>query len=171
MLSYDETNTVYGWFRCSCRRTVRKQLRYVFNGYAGKQKGDRTTTCGGPAHEDKRVAADPTYRTAHGRLDRAFGLAKTHACTVCGATGKAQWSYLWSSSEPRLQQAGKDKGRTFSLDGDDYSPMCKEPCHGNWDRANRKLLEGLPKASVSLVHIALSEVGYLDGLRVKEGVE
>lgn len=169
LLSYDETNTSYGWFKCSCRRKVRKRMAYVFVGYPGEQqKHDRTTHCGGPAHPDKRLTGDPIYNTAHKRMDREFGPAKSHPCAVCGVAGTAQWSYMWSSSDPKVQEAGKDKGRVYSINGGDYAPMCKEPCHGNWDRANQAISEGLPKDKPRLVNVVLAEIGYFEQLKAKE---
>lgn len=169
LVEYDESDTIYGWFDCSCGERKRIRNRYVFVGYpAADQKHDRAINCGGPAHPDKRSTTNPAYRTVHVRLNKRHGPASTLPCGRCGEVGKGQWAYLWSSSTPQVQAEGlKDAGLVYSVDGEDYAVLCQEPCHGEWDRANRKVLAGLPKGAPSLVHVAMNEVGYFDGLGVE----
>lgn len=171
--AYDEDDTNYGLFDCACGGERRARLRYVYVGYPAKrQKHDRTTNCGDRAkHPDKRSLLaktgrdDVRYKTAHDRLTSRYG---NLPCSLCGAP-EAEWSYLWTSDAPKVQPEGlKDAGLVYSVDGTDYSPMCRTECHPRWERACKQVREGLPKGSPSLVHVALKEVGYLDHLTEME---
>jgi hypothetical protein len=66
----------------------------------------------------------------HRVLEKKFGKAKTHLCIWC--LGPAlDWAYLYGSEE-ELQDPD---GRPFSLNEDDYAPMCRS-CHRRYDSIN-----------------------------------
>lgn len=164
LLRYDEERTGYGYFACSCGNEKRIRLRYVFVGYPAKgQQHNRTMTCGDKTkHTDKRdKGEDVLYKTAHDRLTRRHGRLP---CVMCGKP-KAEWSYLWSAAVPKVQPEGfKDAGLVYSIDGNDYAPMCRAGCHPKWEAASKAILDRAPKGAASLVHVALKEVGYFDHL-------
>ena len=148
-LSYDEANTNYGSFSCSCGNEKRIRLRYVFVGYPGKQKHDRTTTCGGSSHRDKRLVEKPSIWGAHKRVTKARGKASEHPCAICGAvTEHNQWAYRHSSYDPLVQDSGKDKGQVYSDSLDDYWSLCKRH-HRQWDSK-------APGTALSGPHVALA---------------
>lgn len=148
-LGYDEENTDYGFFSCSCGNEKRVRLRYVFVGYPGKQKHDRSTTCGAASHRDKRMVEKPSIRGAHKRVTKARGSACEHPCAVCGAvTDNNQWAYRHSSYDPLVQDSGKDKGQVYSDSLDDYWSLCKRH-HAQWDSK-------APRTALSGPHVALA---------------
>lgn len=167
--AYDEDDTKYGFFDCACGGERRARLRYVYVGYPARdQRHDRTTNCGDrEKHSDKRSLLartgrdDVLYKTAHDRLTRLHG---KRPCARCGSE-EAEWAYLWSSDDPRIQPEGfKDAGLVYSVDGADYAPLCRESCHGRWDAASKAILRGAPRGAVSLVHVAMKQAGRFDAL-------
>lgn len=71
------------------------------------------------------------YYSAHDRVERARGLAKTHRCVGCGGQGR-EWSYNYDDPDELFDE----KSRPYSLSPSFYSPRCV-PCHRNFDRAVR----------------------------------
>lgn len=68
----------------------------------------------------------PGYDAAHKRVVRSRGSATTYTCVRCGSAAK-HWAL---TSAPLLFDA--DKGLGYSLNVDDYAPMCV-PCHYRFD--------------------------------------
>jgi len=73
-----------------------------------------------------------TYRTAHGRIWKARGLASSHDCVDCGHQA-CDWSYDNADFNEKLTE----KGLLYSTDPDHYDPRCK-PCHASFDKDARQ---------------------------------
>lgn len=75
---------------------------------------------------------DVGYATAHARVRLAKGFARDHVCKECG--GRAtDWAY--SNSCPN--QMVDEDGKRYSLDVNQYEPMC-HLCHVRRDAAYRR---------------------------------
>src|SRR3990167_1418480 len=71
-----------------------------------------------------------SYRTAHDRLPSLVGLL----CVSCGRSAE-ELAYQHSTaplSRRRVETKGYARGRPFSFDLRDYSPMCLR-CHNAYD--------------------------------------
>lgn len=71
------------------------------------------------------------YYSAHRRVDRDRGRAKTHACVDCGGRAEER-----SYDHRDDQELTDPRGRRYSLDSQHYSPRCRT-CHGAFDSARR----------------------------------
>lgn len=74
------------------------------------------------------------YLSAHDRIRRARGPAKTHSCVDCGGVAR-EWSYNGGDPEQLFEVIGGSR-LAYSLDIWRYSPRCKT-CHARFDRAAR----------------------------------
>lgn len=72
------------------------------------------------------------YYQMHRSLDDTRGSASTHACR-CGKPAK-DWAYQHNAGEDELVE----DGFLFSLNPDDYLPMCR-PCHARLDDTGAKI--------------------------------
>jgi hypothetical protein len=69
-----------------------------------------------------------TYQQAHKRVQVARGKASSHKCSECG-----KQAHQWSLQHDRVSVPYDDgKGHPYSLDVDDYEPMCTA-CHRTAD--------------------------------------
>jgi hypothetical protein len=64
----------------------------------------------------------------HNRLEKTRGKASAHRCVACGNQA-ADWAYNNAGSDERVSKWGR-----YSLNLDDYSPMCRS-CHIKLDTA------------------------------------
>lgn len=75
------------------------------------------------------------YVTAHQRLQRRFGRASTYTCD-CGQPAE-DWALLSLEADVLYKQINlRDRGRIYSLNPEDYTPMCAE-CHRAYDKVAR----------------------------------
>lgn len=75
------------------------------------------------------------YLSAHDRIRRVRGAAKSHACVDCGGPAR-EWSY--DGGDPaQLIEILRGTRLAYSLDVSRYSPRCK-PCHCRFDRNDPK---------------------------------
>jgi hypothetical protein len=94
--------------------------------------------------EAKITGEEPSYWSAHRRVNAELGPATEHACTECGAPAVC-WSYDRSDPDERV---GPGRGYRYSLDPYRYRPRCRS-CHRratsavvDADRAARLYLAG-----------------------------
>lgn len=85
---------------------------------------------GDPFHETRATA--PTYRTVHGRTQRAKGPASAHACIDCGETAR-DWSYVGGAPD---EQVDSVTGLAYSDRPEFYVPRCRG-CHVEHDGRRR----------------------------------
>lgn len=83
-------------------------------------------------------AGNPCYRgdnigiaAAHDRVRAAKGHARDHLCVDCGGPA-LDWA-LSHDAEETFEAKTTAHGRFYSLDVDDYMPMCRR-CHIHYDR-------------------------------------
>ena len=69
----------------------------------------------------------PSYKAVHLRLRRERGRAREHSC-ACGKQAE-HWAHVRGENE-----ICDDLGRLYSVDLQDYSPMCRS-CHYKMDSA------------------------------------
>lgn len=82
---------------------------------------------------------DISYNTAHKRVRRARGRAKTHLCVGCGEAA-AEWSYNHTDPDERTEPVHRPTGIlwfAYSPDPSQYSPRCK-PCHQRFDLGHER---------------------------------
>lgn len=72
------------------------------------------------------------YGSAHDRVRKARGHARTHLCVTCGGSA-TDWALKKDAPTRRIAQAGPSAGYPFSPNPGDYQPMCRS-CHGSYDR-------------------------------------
>lgn len=139
--------------RCDCGAVRQYGLPNLKSGKT-QQCSDRT------AHADPRCQPNPeTYDAAHARLRRVRGSASGYACWRCGKPAEA-WAYVHADPEPRRDAEGREAGRPWSPDPDQYRPTCRS-CHRAWDEAQRRTAgDGLSLAHVAL-HAAIQASGPL----------
>lgn len=78
------------------------------------------------------------YKAAHKRLHFRKGIASDFFCK-CGKPAD-DWALLTLSAETLYRQVNRhDANRVYSLNMDDYEPMCR-PCHHAYDRKARGTL-------------------------------
>jgi hypothetical protein len=80
-----------------------------------------------------RAEAGSTHATAHNTVRRHRGSADDHPCIGCGQKAD-QWAF--QGSEHTL--VDKISGCSYSLDPDDYAPMCLA-CHRALDKQTRSV--------------------------------
>ena len=81
----------------------------------------------GPDHHSWR-GEQITYRTAHNRVEAAYGPARNHSCVDCG--GQAEhWSYDHRDEHEQVSPTGQP----YSVKPEHYEPRCAA-CHWRFDR-------------------------------------
>ena len=70
-----------------------------------------------------------TYRTAHNRVEGAYGPARSRVCIDCSSPAD-HWSYNHTDMDEKVS----DGGQPYSTDVTNYSPRCV-PCHKRFDLA------------------------------------
>jgi hypothetical protein len=73
-----------------------------------------------------------TYAAAHTRLRKERGKASEHLCVDCGKRA-AEWSYIGSASDERVEVDRRGKRLPFSADPKYYAPRCHS-CHVLFDK-------------------------------------
>jgi hypothetical protein len=71
------------------------------------------------------------YGSAHDRVRKMRGHARTHLCVSC-AEKAADWALRKDAQTRRVEQSGPSAGYPFSPNPDDYQPMCRS-CHNSYD--------------------------------------
>ena len=82
----------------------------------------------GPIHQ-RWKGEDISYSTAHQRVVRARGKARTYDCVDCGSQA-ADWSF--SKPEGCALIKLDDKGRPYCTHPEHYEPRCRD-CHNRFD--------------------------------------
>lgn len=132
-------------FDCDCRARKRVRLGNVTSG--------ATTDCADREnHPDPRRVEIPAYHAVHQRIGHERGSASRHPCKRCGEPAE-QWAYLGGDPDAQSDADGKDAGLTYSLDLNQYVPLCR-CCHGKYDRAIHVEQNG-DRTATSLVGRAL----------------
>ncbi|MDQ1044315.1 hypothetical protein [Streptomyces sp. V4I2] len=132
------------WFECACG-SVAKVL-HIHNVASGL-----TQNCAEREwHTDPRsVGEAAAYSTAHHRLAKLHGPASAHPCFVCGEQADG-WAFLHGTPDVKADATGKDAGRPYSTDPEQYAPACKSH-HKRWDNSKDRMAG----TGLSLAHRAL----------------
>lgn len=105
---------------------------------AGQLHGGKTQSCGCLGAERTREVLTKevvTYLSAHARVRRLRGAARTHRCFDCG--GQAlDWSYDGSDPADLRDSRPNGYGARYSLDPGRYVARCRA-CHNAHDSAAR----------------------------------
>lgn len=92
---------------------------------------------GSPEIRPHRVNGVPAYNAAHRAVTKARGSASTHECIACGGPAK-HWALRPDAKLILVDAWSHNKGLSYSLDVDDYWPMCVRH-HRAMDAATRRL--------------------------------
>lgn len=80
----------------------------------------------GPEHQSWR-GDQITYRSAHNRVERAYGPARNHSCVDCDGAAR-HWSYNHTDADEKIGGTGQP----YSVNPEHYSPRCVL-CHKRFD--------------------------------------
>ena len=108
----------------ACDRPARGLQPYCFSHYDFLR---RTGTP--PTHQLGTLRKITTYAGVHNRLLLDRGKASNHACITCRAPA-VDWAYN-NKSENELTD---ESGRRYSVNINDYDPMCRQ-CHCRLDKS------------------------------------
>lgn len=81
----------------------------------------------------KPLSPDVSYRAAHARVARAFGLANIQQCISCGDQAR-EWAYDGTDPDELFELVRGEWPVSYSAWPEFYMPLCF-PCHRAKDRA------------------------------------
>lgn len=119
----------YWLCRCTCGEVREVLALQLTSGGTVSCGCYRSELLGGLSHDRRRD--DIRYYSAHRRVVRQRGSAKSHRCVDCTETA-VDWSY--DHTDP--DALADDRGRPYSVKPEHYSPRCR-PCHRAFDKEAR----------------------------------
>ena len=106
--------------------------------------------------------SDNENKLQHQRLRRARGSASTHQCIECGDPAN-HWAYQHKNPNPLVSPTGE----VYTLNFDDYAPMC-HTCHRSLDMRESPRLREVLQENIESAHAGLKKAREADPDRYGE---
>ncbi|MCX4655529.1 hypothetical protein OG249_26990 [Streptomyces microflavus] len=139
------------WFECACGGVAK--ILHIKNVRSGVTQNCAERSFHGDPRAGRFKGEHAAYGTAHHHVAEAKGRAAEHRCIRCSSPAE-HWALLHGEPDIKRDGTGRDAGRPFSINPEQYAPMCRS-CHVRWDRAQAKQAG----AGLSLAHRALWLLG------------